>query len=372
MRELVVPPEAMVTVAGTWRAEEQALEIGSPLRHLAHRLSARSPVALFLGDTVATIASLALWIVAASAAHAFFYPSQAADLVRGTAFEDTVLKDSVVEDIVTRIASMNRVADIERLAEADLAIVEATSNAVSGRLSEVDIGDFSFLDGIAWSDPSGTTVVLASKPIAGRALASSPCVEQHTSALLRLRDAGFAELRFDGTGRLQTFGFGSPGGAQVTAHAVGGRYPRARIKPQGDRVSGTGRNEWGRLNFEVPLVRLGEPAVTGWDADTLVGALERLRSAVATNDLIETFRLLERSDEQASALAALSGIDADLKRFATLFLEPSAPFEVNLDPEHVYVGALGTNPEGAPFFNFFHFRTCEDLPILTAVAVNPR
>ena len=65
----------------------------------------------------------------------------------------------------------------------------ATQASVKGEFSEVNIGTFDLVDGIAWAVDGGTVVYAVSKPIASSTLASAACPVTMARSLAAVRDA---------------------------------------------------------------------------------------------------------------------------------------------------------------------------------------
>jgi hypothetical protein len=258
---------------------------------------------------------------------------------------------------------------------------------VKGHYSEINTGTFDLVDGLAYTEKSGSTVVyVTEKPIASPLLNGAACPMTQARALTLLRNSGYAEVSIDGGGRSRYFADGTPYGGRGRGEGsdwniTGGKVAKGRIA---GRVAYRGR---GQFEFDLlvatPVVdevsegdrvqgrRADEARRTPTEAE-LVAAYTEARRAARAGDLAGMLAAQGFSREQVEAIRGLAGIDADLTAHAAHFLDPGASEEVSAAAGSGSVGARGKDPKGAAFFNFYEFAPCGDKLVLVGIGENPQ
>jgi hypothetical protein len=389
-----------VTVVGTWRARERAVDLGRQLQNLTHRISRRSPQALFATDFAGGLAVLVLWTTVSALAHLAFFPALATlaserlpvierlqSVVTHTASRFGIDFSNPGDSAVQRADAAKGSLPDPRYEDDPSWLVEISAD-VRGALREINVGDVRFVDGLAFpasadAYPDGQVPGLSlwffERSLAAELLAAeSPCAEVHTRALLRLRGAHYAHLLLDSAGKPVTLEFGTAGGPSVKAFALGGRDLSAKVERTSEgRVEGRLRHrQWGKIRFSIPLAE-NQPERTPWMADEAtedlaVAALQALRDAARNRDLATVLVALELPRGPLDALQRLPSLGRDLEAYDELFLDPTAPVQVDVSPERITIGVRGRSPSGAEFSNFAHFAPCDGRPVLVQMAVNPQ
>jgi hypothetical protein len=264
---------------------------------------------------------------------------------------------------------------------------------VSGRLSEVNTGDFALVDGIAHparDATKGTVVFVTAEPIASPLLATSPCAASQARALTLLRDSGYAEVTLDAEGSSATFIYGTPYGGQSRGIEAGSREWPGEIAVEGKRAKGSVRHRhYGNWTFDLPIAPTdpreaseedrmaagyaawGGDAPTPTEADALA-AYDATYRAVMGGDLARYLELLGFDDEQSRAIRGLAGIDEDFRAHRDRFLDPGTPEPSTLEPGFAAVGARGVSSQGEAFVNHYEFTPCGGKLLLTGIGLNPQ
>lgn len=95
---------------------------------------------------------------------------------------------------------------------------------VSGRFEDANIGNFDFVDGLAWENAEGTVVHVTSKAIASPKIAASTCPATLGRSIELVRDARYAEVTLDAQVRSHFFNAGSQYQGTSREEDVGGRH----------------------------------------------------------------------------------------------------------------------------------------------------
>lgn len=311
-----------------------------------------------------------LWLAIALLAHAYAYPQGAVRWTAGTP----------LGPLAARVARWNAGADASALPDRarDAAVLYESSNDVVGSLQEINVGRIALVDGLAWTGAGGTVVRLLGKPVAGRRLAGSVCPTAHLAALELLRDAPYAQITVDESGRSAYLAYGRASGPSVTEREVSAREWKIRIETRRpDRLAGRlTHSSHGGFRFDLPIApgaQSGEASVEPLQPAAVLSAHDALRSAVTRRDLRALLAAQGFSAVEIEALEALPGLRQDLDAFALRFLDADAPADVAMRAEGTgYLLFRGRNPEGRPFANFYHFVGCRGAPVLVKIAVNPQ
>ena len=220
---------------------------------------------------------------------------------------------------------------------------QAAPASVKGKFSEVNIGTFDLVDGIAWAIDGGTVVYAVSKPIASSTLASAACPVTMARSLAAVRDAGWVEVTLDAAGKSDYFGSGKPYGGSSREKEVGGNYWSSALRKESGRVDGNVMHkERGGFDFDIPLSapkvkevsendrmqgrQADESAPSPTETD-LTAAYTAAHAAAVKKDWNALLAAMGFDATQAKAIRALEGIDADLEIFADRFLKPGAAAE---------------------------------------------
>jgi hypothetical protein len=263
---------------------------------------------------------------------------------------------------------------------------------VSGAISEANSGTYDLVDGIAYPARSGkgTVVFVTSKPIASPVLATSSCPATQARALKLLRDASYAEVTLDESGRSETFIYGSSYGGQGRAMDAGGGEWRGKIAAQDGKARGSvTHRHYGEWEFELPIAKpqpheaseedrmaagyaaWGGDAPVPSEADA-VAAYGLAHRAVLDGNLKSYLELQGFDRGQVEKIRGLAGIDDDFRAHRDRFLDPGAPEEPTLEPGFAAVGARGKNSKGEAFANYYEFTPCGGKLILTGIGLNPQ
>lgn len=260
---------------------------------------------------------------------------------------------------------------------------------VKGHYSEINIGKFDVVDGIAYtaSGGAGTVVYVTDKPIASPVIAESGCPMTKARALSQLRDARYMEVTLL-HGSSKYFAAGTSFGGSSREQEVGGHYWSSRMKDDPDRAVGSVVHKHdGHFTFDLPISHPGIKEVSesdrsqGMRSDTtaprpteqaVTAAYNSLREAALKKDLKALLVEQGFDAKQSAAIRGLDGIDADLAVYADRFLAPGTPGEFTARPGTGYVRAEGTNSKGKKFTNFYHFNPCGSHLVLVSIAENPQ
>ena len=266
---------------------------------------------------------------------------------------------------------------------------QAAPASVKGKFSEVNIGTFDLVDGIAWPVDGGTVVYAVSKPIASSLLTTAACPATMARALVAVRDAGWVEVTLDAAGTSDYFGSGKPYGGSSREKEVGGKYWSSSLrKDAGGRVSGTvNHKERGAFDFDIPLSapkmkevsendrmqsRQADASAPSPTEKQLTDAYTAAHTAAGKKDWDALLTAMGFDPAQVKAIRALEGIDADLEIFADRFLKPGAAAEADARQGHGAVGGEGANSKGAKFINYYWFAPCQGKLVLYSVTENPQ
>ena len=265
---------------------------------------------------------------------------------------------------------------------------QAAPALVKGKFSEVNIGTFDLVDGIAWAIDGGTVVYAVSKPIASSTLASAACPATMARSLAAVRDAGWVEVTLDAAGKSDYFGSGKPYGGSSREKEVGGNYWSSALRKESGRVDGNVvHKERGGFDFDIPLSapkvkevsendrmqgrQADESAPSPTERD-LTAAYTAAHDAAVKKDWNALLAAMGFDATQAKAIRALEGIDADLEIFADRFLNPGAAAEPDARKGHGAVQGEGANSKGAKFINYYWFAPCQGKLVLYSVTENPQ
>ena len=261
---------------------------------------------------------------------------------------------------------------------------------IHGRFSEVNVGTFALVDGIAWSAKggAGTVVYATSKDIASAALASSPCPMTMARALTSIRDAGWVEITLDVRGKSKYFSAGTPFGGTSREEDVGGRYWDSWLTlADGRAIGDVEHTHNGGFEFNVPVLtprvsevsesdkiggKRSDPSGVSPTEAQVVAAYQKMRAAALKKDLAAMLRAEGFDDRQIEAVRKLDGIGADLAVYADRFLKPGKPGEFQNAPGQGAVRTEGTNSKKAKFINYYSFTPCEGRLVLTNIYENPQ
>jgi hypothetical protein len=261
---------------------------------------------------------------------------------------------------------------------------------VSGRYSEVNIGDLEFVDGIAWA-PNGageTVVYVTDKSIASPVLGAR-CPVSEARSLSVLRNAGWNEIAVDADDRSEFFGAGHPFDGTSRSRDVGGReWKISRSDTSADRIAGRLKHKYyGAFEFDLPVRRPevreisenermdgGLDRADGPTADpaALAATYEKLRKTALAKDLRGFLAAQGFGAEQIAAIRGLAGIDADFERNSLRFLAEATTDEPEARAGVGMVGANGANAKGEKFANYYYFVSCGDRLLLAQIAENPQ
>lgn len=246
---------------------------------------------------------------------------------------------------------------------------------VKGKYSEPNSGKFDLVDGVAYAADKDTVVYVTEKPIASPVLSGSACAPTQARAMALLRNSGYIRVKLNAAGNPNYYEAGTvQGGTRIdragrTAKASGG-------KPKDGRVAGSISDQGhGKFEFDLPVVADAANAGAQPTKDQLFAAYKAVRAAAVKKDLKALLAAQGFDAKQIEKIRGLDAIDADAAAHANLFLEPGAPEEMTTAPSipgAFGVGAKGTNPKGAKFFNFYWFVPCGDKFLLVKVADNPQ
>jgi hypothetical protein len=254
---------------------------------------------------------------------------------------------------------------------------------VKGNVREDNLGAFDLVDGVASAALAGggTVVYVSSKPIASPMLVDSACPLVQARALAKLRNASYAEVTLDATGRSRYFAAGTPFG-----NSLADRSPRAwtsTLKVDAGRASGNvAHARYGHFEFDLPLsspkvdeLSYGDreqkrklPATTPKPTEKAVSAAYvALRDAALRKDLAATLSAMGFDAKQSTAIRGLEGIDADFLVFADRFLTPGVPGDPWSRPGAGQVRGEGLKANGKKYFNDYYFDLCDDRLVLTGI-----
>ena len=245
---------------------------------------------------------------------------------------------------------------------------------VKGKYSEVNSGKFDLVDGVAYAADKDTVVYVTEKPIASPVLAGSACSATQARSMALLRNSGYIRVKLNAAGNPTYYEAGTARqGARIdragrTAKASGG-------KPKDGRIAGSITDQGhGKFDFDLPVAS-DSPAAAPPTKDQLYAAYKALRAAAIKKDVKGVLAAQGFDAKQIEKIRGLDSIDADAAALADLFLEPGTAEDMTTHPSipgAFGVGAKGTNPKGAKFFNYYWFVPCGDKFLLVKVADNPQ
>jgi len=268
-------------------------------------------------------------------------------------------------------------------------VLDPIPTPVRGHFSEINTGEFDLVDGVAYTAPTGETVVyVTSKTIASASFAaSSPCPMTHARFMTALREAGWNEVALDKDGHSAYFAEGMAFDGSGRETDVGGRYWKSWIEVSNGTAMGRVRHrEHGEFEFALPLAKPAIAQVSMSEAsgghratagaptpkETAVAAAYRTaRTAAMKKDLDGLLRAQGFDAKQIAAIRALDHVQADLGRFADRFLKPGAAGEFSSGAGWASIRADGTNSKGKKFVNYYWFTPCGEKLVLTQVSENP-
>ncbi|HEX4440318.1 MAG TPA: hypothetical protein VH854_09630 [Thermoanaerobaculia bacterium] len=268
-------------------------------------------------------------------------------------------------------------------------VLDPMPTPVRGHFSEINTGEFDLVDGVAYTAPTGETVVyVTSKTIGSSSFAaSSPCPMTQARFMTALRGAGWNEVALDRDGHSAYFAEGMAFDGSGRETDVGGRYWKSWIEVSNGTAMGRVRHrEHGEFEFALPLAKPAIPQVAMSDAtgarravagaptpkEAAVAAAYRVsRTAAMKKDLDGLLRQQGFDAKQIAAIRALDHIQSDLGRLADRFLKPGAAGEFQSGPGWAGIRGEGTNSKGAKFVNYYWFTSCGERLVLTQISENP-
>jgi hypothetical protein len=261
---------------------------------------------------------------------------------------------------------------------------------VKGRIHEINIGRFELVDGVAYTTGAGTVVFASSRPIASPAVADSPCPMTEARSLELLRDASWAEVTIEESGRSKYFAYGTAFGGSGFDKTGGTEWAIQVAHTSGDRIKGTAfHRSYGGFEFELPVTqprfrevsemdrsdgRRSDPAAPLPTEAAVTATYGAVRDSALSGNLKGVLAAQGFGEKTTAAIRGLDGIDGDLAVYADRFLRPGdpTPGEFTAKPGTAYVRVEGANSKGKKFANYYHFNSCGDRLILVSIRVNPQ